>query len=120
MSSMINGITVPDSNEFKPSPTIVRAAEMTNGYGEKIGDYVKTRYTLSYEWDTLDDDVRDALMSATDPDTYPTFSVTFPIPGGTRTGTCRVTAPLMAKRLKYSVVRGKTIWTDISLGLEEV
>lgn len=120
MGAIINGVTVPDGNDFKPVPSIVRAAEMTNGYGEVIGDYVKTRYSIPFAWDMLDDDTRDSLIAATDPEAYPTFSATFPTLAGDRTSVCRVTSPLFAKRLKYSLARGKTIWTEVTLTLEEV
>ena len=119
--SVINGVTVSDDNNWKPTRELVRAATMTNGYGDEIGDYVGTRYKLSYKWDELPIDVQTALFNATDPVAYPTFTVTHPtIDGGTCTGTYRVAEPLIAEKLQYNQILKRNVWVNATLSLIEV
>lgn len=119
--SIINGIIVADDNNWTPGKEIVRAAEMVNGYGDTIGDYVGTRYKLNYSWDELPIDIQTALITATDPLMYPTFIVTHPTLGGTDyTGTYRVINPLNGTKLQYSKRLGRIVWINVTLSLIEV
>lgn len=119
--SVINGVTVLEAPGWKPQKTVELAAVMTNGNGEKIGDYVRTRYILSYAWPYLSDALRESLDTALDPETDPTFSVTHPIPGAAEsyTGTYRVTSPLQAENLTRDG-EGNIVWGAVTLTLEEV
>lgn len=118
--STINGVEVAEDNNFSPQPSIIRAAEMTNGYGQAIGDFVRTRYALAYKWDELPQDILDSLIDATDPTAYSDFSVTHSVIGGTYTGTYRVTSMLTAEKLEYSEYLGRNVWVNVTLKLEEV
>jgi hypothetical protein len=118
--SVINGVTVADDNEFAPQPKIVRAAEMTNGLGQTLGDFVRTKYVLPFKWDELPQDVLNDLIIATDPNNYLDFPVSHPTISGTYTGTYKVTSPLQGKKLKYDAPTNTYVWTDVTLELEEV
>ena len=118
--SVINGITVADDNNFAPSNSIVRAGEMTNGLGQTIGDFVRTKYTLSYKWDELPKDVLTALLTATNPTSYLTFSVTHPTLAGDYTGTYEVISPIQGEKLQYSYYLNRIVWVNVTLTLEEV
>lgn len=119
--SIINGVIVADDNNWIPEQENVRAAEMVNGYGDTVGDYVGTRFKLNYKWDELPIDIQTALISATDPVNFPTFAVIHPtLSGMDHTGTYRVTNPLNGAKLQYSTRLGRIVWTNVTLSLIEV
>lgn len=119
--STINGVVVADDNGWTPTKEIVRTAEMVNGNGDTIGDYVGTRYHLNYKWDELPLAVQTALLTATDPVAYPTFTVTHPTLSGTdHTGTYRVIDPLQGSKIQYSKTMNRVVWVKSTLSLIEV
>ena len=117
--SVINGVTVLESPGWRPQKTIVRAAEMVNGNGQSIGDFVRMKYVLSYSWPSLSTTLTDALIAATDPDDYTDFSVTHDTIDGNYTGTYRVTEPVQAENLTRDS-SGDIVWGNVTLTLEEV
>lgn len=118
--STINGVQVAEDNNFSPQPSILRAGEMTNGLGQSIGDFVRTQYVLAYKWEWMPQDVLNSLITATDPLTYPSFSVTHSIPSGAYAGTYRVTNPVQAEKLFYDPTIGAVVWSNVTLTLQEV
>jgi hypothetical protein len=118
--SSINGVTVAEDNSFTPKQSIVRAGTMTNGLGQEIGDFVRKQYTVPYKWEEIPQDVLDAIIDATDPLNYPSFSVTHSTTGGTYTGTYKVIDPIQGEKLIYSEYLGRIVWVNVTLTLQEV
>lgn len=117
---IINGVSVPDPEDYAPGREAVYINEMQNGNGEKLADFLRYRTTLSLSWPFMPPDTLTALQAATNTYMHPDITVIYSAPGEeARTGRFRVTRPITGKRLDIDALYG-LVWCDVALELMEV
>lgn len=116
---IINGVAMPEPEDYTPKQEPVLANVMQNGYGEDLADFIRVRSVLSLKWDWVPPSELIALQSATDPASHPDIDVTYDTPGGIKTGRFRVSSPVGGTRMVPDPLYG-VVWADVSLELREV